>query len=103
MFACQELHKTEEAATHEKMLNAMIDSIQRSGDGKGPPTAWFVVAIQEEYIFLSRALNLKAKAQSLVTGDGHTYDRLEVVDPKTNESQFVWFNTDVDMGPYKPR
>jgi hypothetical protein len=101
MVACQALQKTEEAATHEKLLNALLDSIQKSGDGKSPETAWFVVTTNEEYVFVSRVLGLKAKSQAFFPKEGHFYDRLEVLDPKTNESQSVWFNTDVDMGAYK--
>jgi hypothetical protein len=37
-----------------------------------------------------------------VPKNGHGYDRLEVFDPKTNQAQSVWFNTDFDMGLYKP-
>jgi hypothetical protein len=102
MVACQKLNRTEQAALHEKLMNALLDSIRRSGDGKGPETAWFVVTIQEEYIFLQRVVGAVPKSQSLVNENGHAYDRLEVVDPKTNESQSVWFNTDVDMGLYTP-
>jgi hypothetical protein len=69
---------------------------------KSPETAWFVVTTTEEYIFVARALELKAKSHAYVPKDGHGYDRLEVVDPKTNQAQSVWFNTDVDMGMYKP-
>ena len=101
MVACQALQKTDEAATHEKLLNALLDSIQQSGDGKSPETAWFVVTTTEEYVFLSRVLGLKAKSQAFVPQGGHFYDRLEVIDPKTNESHSVWFNTDVDMGAFQ--
>jgi hypothetical protein len=50
----------------------------------------------------SSVLELKAKSQSYVPKNGHGYDRLEVFDPKTNQAQSVWFNTDFDMGLYKP-
>jgi hypothetical protein len=102
MIACQGLQKTDEAATHEELLNALLDSIQKSGDGQSPETAWFVVTTTEEYIFVSRVLGFKAKSQTFFPKDGHFYDRLEVVDTKTNEGHSVWFNTDVDMGAYKP-
>jgi len=102
MVACEKLNKTEEAALHEKLLNALLASIGRSGDGKGAETAWFVVNSQEEYIFLRRIVGVVPKSQSLVMRSGHAYDRLEVVDPKTNDSQSVWFNTDLDMGLYTP-
>ena len=101
MLACQALQKPEEAAIHEKILNALMDSIQRSGDGKSQETAWFVVTTQEEYILIRRVLGLSPKSQSLVHGNGHVYDRLEAIDPKTNQKQYLWFNVDFDMGQYK--
>jgi hypothetical protein len=67
-----------------------------------PDTAWFVVNTQEEYVFIARALNLKAKSRGLVQKDGHYFDLIEVVDPAAGQSQSVWFNTDIDMGTYKP-
>src|ERR1035438_1917475 len=73
-----------------------------SGDGKSPNTAWFVVTTTEEYVFLSRILGLKAKSQKFSQAEGHFFDLLEVFDPKTNESRSVWFNTDVDLGGYRP-
>jgi hypothetical protein len=100
MIACQALQKTEEAALHERLLNALIESIRTSGDGAGPQTAWFVVTIPEEYLFLNRVLGVTRKSQSLVNQGGHSYDRLEVIDSKTNETRYVWFNTDISLGIY---
>jgi len=102
MFAYQNLNNAEAAAKHEKVLDAMLDSIRKSGDGKGPDTAWFIVNTQEEYVFIARVLKLKAKGQGLVEKDGHFFDRIEIIDPATGQTQFVWFNTDMDMGTYKP-
>jgi hypothetical protein len=102
MYAYQNLNDAEASAKHEKVLNAMLESIRNSGDGKGPDTAWFVVNTQEEYVFIARVLKLKAKAQALVEKEGHWFDRIEVVDPATGQSQFVFFNTDIDMHAYKP-
>lgn len=36
------LDKAGEAAFHEKILDALLDSIRQSGDGKGAETAYFV-------------------------------------------------------------
>jgi len=102
VLACNKLNKPAEAAVHRKILNALLDSIQRSGDGKSPETAWFVVTISEEYIFLATRLSLQRTQQGLVRKDGHVYDELEVLDPKTGQKQKVWFNTDVDMNLYRP-
>jgi hypothetical protein len=102
MVACRALQKNDEALLHEKLLNALIGSIQKSGDGTSSESAWFVVTIPEEYLFLYRVLGVNRKSQALVQQDGHAYDRLEVIDPKTNQTRSVWFNTDVDLGKYSP-
>src|SRR5580658_2463320 len=46
MAAYQALGKTDEAAAHEKILNALLESIRQSGDGRNPETAYFVVTVQ---------------------------------------------------------
>jgi len=97
MIACQKLQQKGEAATHEKILNALLDSIRQSGDGKSPETAYFVVTGQEEYIFLGRVLHLQGRSQSLARKEGHFYDRLLVLDPATNKTQDLWFNADFDF------
>jgi hypothetical protein len=48
---------------------------------------------------MSLRLGVKPKAQSLINQNGHFYDRLEVIDPKTNATQYVWFNADIQMNP----
>jgi thiol-disulfide isomerase/thioredoxin len=98
MIACAKLQQTDEAASHEKILNALLDSIRQSGDGKSAETAYFVVTGREEYIFLARVLHLRPRSQSLVGKNGHFYDCLHVVDPATNQNQNVWFNADFDFG-----
>jgi hypothetical protein len=100
-LACQKLGNAAEAALHEKLLNALADSIMRSGDGKSLETAWFVVDVPEEYFLVGSVLQLQAKSQSLVNKNGHAYDNVVAVDPTTNQSFSLWFNTDVDMGLFK--
>jgi hypothetical protein len=102
MVACQSLKKPDEAALHEKVLQALLDSIQASGDGQSESTAWFVVSTPEEYIFMSRVLGVRAKKQGLVQANQHAYDQLDVAGPKSEETHQIWFNCDVDMGLYKP-
>jgi hypothetical protein len=80
MIACRALRKMEEAAIHERLLNAWVDSIQRSGDGKEPETAWFIVTTPEEYLFLSHVLELTRKSQTLVTQNGHAVSSVEAWD-----------------------
>lgn len=96
MAAYQALGRTNEAAAHEKILSALLDSIRQSGDGKSPETAYFVVTVQEEYIFLNRVLHVRATSQNWVRKDNHLYDRLLVPDLSTNQSTYLWFNADFD-------
>ena len=98
MIACTRLQQADEAASHEKILNVLLDSIRQSGDGKSAETAYFVVTDQEERILLARVLRLNEKSQSLVVKGGHHFDCLHVVDPATNQPQDVWFNADFDFG-----
>jgi hypothetical protein len=99
MMACRALKNEDDAAKHEKVLNALLNSIAKGGDGKTPETSYLAVTTQEEYIFMALRLNVKASEQSLVTQYGHSYDRLKVFDPKTNTRQYLWFNADLQMSP----
>jgi hypothetical protein len=101
LVASQKLNKIEEASVHERLLKALTDSILKSGDGKSMDTAWFVVSVAEEYFLLRQVLRVRQSKQSLVTKNGHAYDDIDVVDPQTQESRSLWFNTDVDMGVFK--
>ncbi|MGA7217772.1 MAG: hypothetical protein WBX38_05635 [Candidatus Sulfotelmatobacter sp.] len=99
MMACRALKNEDDAAKHEKVLNALLDSIAKDGDGKTSETSYLAVTTQEEYIFMVLRLNVKASEQSLVTQNGHSYDRLKVFDPKANTTQYLWFNADIQMNP----
>jgi TonB family protein len=100
MTACRALNQPEEAAKHERLLNALLDSMAKTGDGKTPETSYLAATTQEEYLFMSQRLNLKPLGQqSLITKDSHFYDLLKVIDPKTNAAQDLWFNVDVQLNP----
>ena len=100
MMACRALYKPDEAAKHQRLLNALLDSIADQGDGKAPETSFLAVTTQEEYIFMALRLNVRPSGkQSLVTQNGHFYDRLEVIDRTTNLMQYLWFNADIQMNP----
>jgi tetratricopeptide (TPR) repeat protein len=102
MTACLKLNRSDEAELPRKIAAALLDSIQRSGDGKSAETAYFVVTIPEEYALVVYRLRMTVQRQSVTFRNGHAYDRLEVIDPKSNQTQTIWFNTDFDMGLYKP-
>ena len=100
MTACRALNQADEAAKHERLLNALLDSMAKAGDGKTPATSYLAATTQDEYIFMSLRLNLKPLGQqSLIVKGGHFYDLLKVADPKTNMTRDLWFNVDVQMNP----
>lgn len=84
---------TASADFHRAIALGLLRSILRSGDGKGPATAYIVIAIDEEYSLLD-ALGDIAGDQTLVKENDHQYDRISVKNAKTGESGAVFFNVD---------
>jgi hypothetical protein len=86
------------AAHHRYVVDGVLGSILKSGDGKTPATAYVVIAISEEYALMSR-LGLQVAQQHLLNDDdGHSYDLLEGVNPETRAKQEVYFKIDALMG-----
>jgi hypothetical protein len=96
LIACKALHKEDDAAVHQKILQALLESIRKSGDGKSPETAFLVYTTQEDYVFLRMALHLVPKSQASAFRGGHAYDAITVIDPETNQTQNLWFSADYD-------
>jgi hypothetical protein len=94
--AQRELNNTEQAEFHNFVLHGLLDSIMHSGDGKSEKTAFQVIEVHEEYVIL-RYMGLMPSKQSLSKKDGHSYDVMEAVDPKTQEKVTLYFNIDVEM------
>ncbi len=99
IMAYRALNQPDEATKHESLLNALLDSMAKVGDGKTLETSYLAATTQEEYIFMELRLNVKPTGQSLIIKNGYFYDLLKVVDPKTNAAQDLWFNADVQMNP----
>ena len=95
MLAYKYLGKTDDQAKEKAFVDAIVDSILKSGDGKTARTAYFTVAISEEY-FLLQVFGFRPKQQALSQTEGHAYDLMTVVDDDGKEHQ-LWFNTDTDM------
>ena len=94
-IANRELNHTDQAEFHKFIFKGLIDSILNSGDGKSAATAWQVVEVHEEYVVL-RFLGLMPSKQSLSHKDGHSYDVMETVNPKSNEKVTLYFNIDIE-------
>ncbi len=52
------------------------------------------VATDEEYA-LFNVLGLRAVSQSLVHDKGHSYDKMDAIDRKTNQTTTFYFNIDI--------
>lgn len=95
-LAAREMHHPEEAEFHNYIVHGLIDAIFHTGDGKSPKTAWEVISTDEEYVIL-RVLGLNPASQSLMNSGAHSYDKLNVIDPKTQQKVTLYFNIDTPM------
>ena len=90
------LGRQREADQEWSILQALLRSILKSGDGKSAKTAWFVVGIREEHLVTDAALQVQIKEQRSVKQDGHYYDMVLVTD-QSGKDTVLWFNTDTDI------
>jgi hypothetical protein len=81
---------------HRAVFAGLLKSITDSGDGKSIKTAYVVIKVHEEYVVLN-VMGLKLVSQALMVADGHSYDRLDTTDPKTNQTVTLFFNVDTPM------
>jgi hypothetical protein len=82
---------------HRYVAEGLIKSILNSGDGKSQEKAMTVISTGEEYLIL-KVYGLMPGSQSLLEANGHHYDRLDAVNPKTNEKVTLYFNIDRPYG-----
>ena len=83
--------ESEQAAFELAVANGLLASIEQSGDGKAPETAFVVIGVAEEYSLLG-ALGLQVAKQSLLQTERGPVDALDVVNPTNNERSTVYFN-----------
>jgi Domain of unknown function (DUF4919) len=95
-IAYRETNVPDKAKFHQNIVQALLDSILKSGDGKSTATAYTVISTREEYIIL-QVRGLKPEKQSIVTENHHQYDTMDAVDQK-GEKQTLYFNIDLPMG-----
>jgi hypothetical protein len=95
--AYKEMGNTEKERFHRYVAEGLIKSILGSGDGKSEKTAFVVISTDEEYVIL-RVYGLMPQSQALLNADGHHYDRLDAVNPKTKEKVTLYFNIDIPFG-----
>ncbi|HEY2469425.1 MAG TPA: DUF4919 domain-containing protein [Terracidiphilus sp.] len=86
----------QQAEFHRTVFQGLIDSIRKSGDGKSTRTAWVVITVHEEYVFL-QALKYQISEQSIIGENGHSYDVMKAKDPYDGAEQTFYFNADIPM------
>ena len=91
--ANRELSHADKATFHKFVFEGLMKSVTGSGDGKSAETAFVVISTDEEYV-LFNFLGLRPAGQSLITQNGHTFDRMTAANPKTNETVVYFFNID---------
>lgn len=96
-IAYRQLGDEEKAGYHAFVAGGLIDSILSSGKVVARETAPVVISVNEEYVLL-RALGLRPGKQQQIKEAGHSYDKLEVVDPGTGETLVLYFNVDLPLG-----
>ena len=95
--AYKEKGNSEKEKFHRYVAEGLIKSILSSGDGKSQDTAFTVISTDEEYVIL-RVYGLMPGTQSLQSANGHHYDRLDAINPETNEKVTLYFNIDRPYG-----
>ena len=85
------LKKDEEAKYHKYVLDGLLQSILKSGDGKAPATAYVVISTAEEYVVLAE-LGVRPTRQALIGDKGEKLDRIEGVQIKSKDPVTIYFN-----------
>ncbi len=93
-IAHRELKNQKKYEFHHFISKGLIDSILNSGTGLDTEGAFLVINTREEYVILE-ILGLAGKGQQTVNASGQTYDKLNVVDRKTGDSGFIFFNATI--------
>jgi hypothetical protein len=89
--ALRKLERHGEADFHRAVAMAMLKSIFKTGDGRGPATAWTVFQVREEYEVM-KALGFQVESQSLKNEGGKQLDILEGSAAKDGRRVHVYFD-----------
>ncbi len=92
--SAKELKDDAKAGFHKNVLLGLLGSIKNGNDGSTAETPYLVISIDEEYTML-RFLGLQFNGQGLNHIGGHTFDVMDVTDPKTGQKGKVYFNIDI--------
>ena len=90
-IALRKMGRAKEADFHRGVALALIDSIMKSGDGRGAKSAWTVFQVAEEYEVI-KVLGGLVESQSLTSKGGRYFDVLEFRRPQGGETIRVYFD-----------
>lgn len=93
------LKQPDKAQFHHDVAAGLLQSILSTGDGKTKETAFEVIGTFEEHIVMAVLGLPPLGSQALIPGTPHSYDLLEVQDPKTGQKVLVYFNIDAFYPP----
>lgn len=99
-IAFQELGDKTKSDFHRAVYLGLIKSIESSGDGRSPKTAYIVISVPEEYALLSY-MDLQRDKQALIQDGGSKYDVLTVRPRNGGEAFDLYFNVDIVFKGYE--
>lgn len=79
---------------HRDIYHGLIRSLELFADGKNAETAFIVIAVYEEYIYMNYN-DLNVASQSLVYEYGHKFDILHYSGEESDERKKMYFNIDL--------
>ena len=91
-MACSfELGNVEKGKYHRYVLQGLVDSISRSGDGKSTETAYMTLSVSELRTFL-RLKGFEIMGQALINENDRKYDLMSVKDRESGELSDLYFD-----------
>ena len=85
------LELDEKAYLHEEILEGLIDSINKSGDGQSVETAYTIYTTEELYTFLQ--LNgLSVKGQGIINENNKVFESMQVATNDSNQEFTLFFD-----------
>jgi hypothetical protein len=91
--AYAELKKADQAKYHRRVFDGLVQSILKSGNGKGPASAYVVISTDEEYAVLG-VLGVRTTGQALINHKGKRFDRIDGVKRGSGDRVTIYFNID---------
>ena len=91
VICAKALDLDEKAYLHEEILEGLVDSINKSGDGQGLESAYVIYTTEELYTFLQ--LNgLKVKGQGIINEDDKVFESMQVSVSDSDEEFTLFFD-----------